>query len=120
MSINLENLSEETKKKIMDLNNLQQNLEFITTQKMQFESSQRETETAIEELEKIKPEDIVYNSIGGIFVKSEKSKLLDEKKNLKVTLEMRMKTLKSKEDRTRSEIERLSKSIQADIKENGS
>jgi prefoldin beta subunit len=117
MTINLENLSEETKKKIIDLNNLQQTLEFITSQKMQFESSLRETETAIDELEKINPDDIVYKSIGGILVKSEKNKLLDEKKNLKVTLEMRSKTLKGKEERTRTEIERLSKSIQADIKE---
>jgi len=115
MSIDLNSLDEEQKKKIINLNNLQQTFEFITTQKLQIESTIRETELAIEELEKINPEETVYKAIGGILIKSNKNKLLDEKKSLKVTLEMRLKTLKSKEERTRSNIEALRKSLQADF-----
>jgi len=115
MSINLENLSEEQKKKLLNLNNLQQSFEFITSQRLQVESTLRETELAIEELEKINPEDTVYKAIGGILVKSEKTKLLDEKKSLKVTLEMRLKTLKQKEERVKAQIETMRKSLQADF-----
>ena len=113
--INLDNLSEEQKKKLLNLNNLQQSFEFITTQRLQIESTLRETELAIEELEKINPEDTVYKAIGGILVKSEKNKLLDEKKSLKVTLEMRLKTLKQKEERVKTQIETIRKSLQADF-----
>ena len=113
--INLDNLTEEQKKKIIELNNLRQSLEFITSQRLQFESSQRETESAIEELEKIQPEDPVYKTIGGIFVKSDRNKLLDEKKSLKVSLEMRLKTLKQKEERVKNQLETMSKSLQADF-----
>ncbi|MFX1308940.1 MAG: prefoldin subunit, partial [Promethearchaeota archaeon] len=74
-----------------------------------------ETELAIEELEKINPDDTVYKAIGGILVKSEKNKLLDDKKSLKVTLEMRLKTLKQKEDRVKNQIETVRKSLQADF-----
>ncbi|MFX1311105.1 MAG: prefoldin subunit beta [Promethearchaeota archaeon] len=115
MTINLEDLDEEQKKKIMNLQNLQQTYEFITSQKLQLESTLRETELAIEELEKLDPDNTVYKSIGGILVKSEKNKLLDEKKSLKVTLEMRLKTLEQKKTRTENQITTLRNSIQADF-----
>ena len=113
--INLDSLNEEQKKKLLNLNNLQQSFEFITTQRLQIESTLRETELAIDELEKINPDDTVYKAIGGILVKSNKNKLLDDKKSLKVTLEMRLKTLKQKEERVKSQIETLRKSLQADF-----
>jgi len=115
MTINLDNLNEEQKKKILNLNNLQQSFEFITSQRLQVESTLRETELAIEELEKVNPTDTVYKAIGGILVKSEKNKLTDEKKSLKVTLEMRLKTLKQKEERVKTQIETMRKSLQADF-----
>jgi prefoldin beta subunit len=115
MTVNLDNLNEEQKKKLLDFNNLQQSFEFITSQRLQVESNLRDTELAIEELEKINPDDTVYKAIGGILVKSEKNKLLDEKKSLKVTREMRLKTLKQKEERLKSQIETMSKSLQADF-----
>ncbi|MEJ2252615.1 MAG: prefoldin subunit beta [Candidatus Lokiarchaeota archaeon] len=113
--INLNQLSEETQKKFRNLQNLQQSLEFIIQQKLQLESTLKDTELAIEELEKIEPEDVVYKSIGGIMVKSNRNTLLDEKKNQKTNYEMRVKTLKQKEDRTRNQIETISKNIQAEL-----
>ena len=115
MSINLENLPEELRKKIINLQNLQQSLEFITSQKLQLESSLRETEIAIEQLDKANPDDMVYKSIGGILVKSEKNKLLDEKKSLRATIEMRIKTLQSKEQRTKSTLEAQRKALEAEL-----
>ena len=115
MTINLDELDEEVRKKVINLQNLSSSMEFLTNQKIQLESTQRETELAIEELEKINPDEIVYKSIGGILVKSDKNKLLDEKKSLKVTLEMRLKTLDQKLERNKNEIQRLRNSIQADL-----
>jgi prefoldin beta subunit len=115
MTINPDQLSEEQKKKITDLNNMRQNLEYIVSQRLQDESELRFTELAIEELGKIGPEDTVYKAIGTILVKSEKIKLSDEKKSQKVTLEMRIKTLKQKEERLKTQIETITKSLQADL-----
>jgi len=115
MTINLDELDEEVKKKVINLQNLSASMEFLTNQKIQMESAQRECEAAISELEKINPDDTVYKSIGGILVKSEKNKLLDEKKSLKTTLEMRLKTIDGKLERTKSQIETLRTSIQADF-----
>ncbi|MFX1337503.1 MAG: prefoldin subunit beta [Promethearchaeota archaeon] len=115
MSIDLNSLDEEVRKKVINLQNLSTTMEFLSQQKLQIETSLRDTELAIEELEKINPDDTVYKSIGGILVKSEKNKLLDEKKSLKVTLEMRSKTISQKLDRTKSQIETMRNSIQADL-----
>ncbi|MCK4778834.1 MAG: prefoldin subunit beta [Candidatus Lokiarchaeota archaeon] len=115
MSIDLNSLDEEVRKKVINLQNLSTTMEYLSQQKLQIETSLRDTELAIEELEKINPDDVVYKSIGGILVKSEKNKLLDEKKSLKVTLEMRLKTLKQKEERVKTQIETMRKSIQADF-----
>ncbi len=115
MSINLDSLDEETRNKIINLQNLQRSLEFIMNQKLQMESSLRETELTIEELDKSSPETVVYKSIGGIMVKSERDKLLDEKKSLKVTLEMRMKTLAQKEERVKSQVNTMRNSLQKDL-----
>ena len=115
MSINLNELDEEVRNKVVNLQNLSTTLEYLTQQKLQIDTSLRDTELAIEELEKINPDDTVYKSIGGILVKSEKNTLLDEKKSLKVTLEMRSKTLSQKIDRSKNQLETLRKSIQADL-----
>jgi len=115
MSIDLNSLDEEVRKKVINLQNLSTTMEYLSQQKLQIETSLRDTELAIEELEKINPDDTVYKSIGGILVKSEKNKLLDEKKSLKVTLEMRSKTITQKLDRTKSQIETMRNSIQADL-----
>jgi prefoldin beta subunit len=115
MSIDLNSLDEEVRKKVINLQNLSTTMEYLSQQKLQIETSLRDTELAIEELEKINPDDIVYKSIGGILVKSEKNKLLDEKKSLKVTLEMRSKTVAQKIERTKSQIETMRNSIQADL-----
>ena len=115
MTINLDELDEEVRKKVINLQNLSASMEFLTNQRIQIESGLRESELAISELEKINPDEVVYKSIGGILVKSEKNKLLDEKKSLKVTLEMRLKTIKAKEERLKNQIETTRKSIQADL-----
>ena len=115
MSVNLNDLDEEVRKKVVNLQNLSTTMEYLSQQKLQIDTSLRDTEIAIEELEKINPDDIVYKSIGGILVKSNKNTLLDEKKSLKVTLEMRSKTLNQKIERSKGQLESLRKSIQLDL-----
>jgi len=114
-NINLDSLNDETKKKILNMQNLSTTLEFLTQQKVQIETAQRECEIAIEELDKIDPDEVVYKSIGGIMVKSEKNKLLEEKKSLKVSLEMRLKTVDQKKSRVEGEVDRMRKSLQLDL-----
>jgi prefoldin beta subunit len=108
-------LDEETKNKLQNLSALSQSLEILTQQKLQIDSSIRETELAIEELEKASTDTTVYKNVGGIMVKSNRDKLLDEKKSQKITLEMRSKTIAQKTERTKKSFESLQKSLQNEL-----
>jgi prefoldin beta subunit len=108
-------LDEETKKKLQNLSALSQSLELLTQQKLQIDSQIREVELAIEELEKASTDTTVYKNIGGVMVKSDRNKLLEEKKSLKITLEMRSKTLAQKTERTKNSFESLQKSLQSEL-----
>jgi len=115
LTINLDQLDEETKKKFQNLTQIGQTLELLTQQKIQIDSSIRETELALGELEKATPDTTVYKQIGGIMVRSDRDKLLAEKKSDKETLNMRSTTLAQKIERTKSTFENMQKSLQADL-----
>ncbi|MBY8981946.1 MAG: prefoldin subunit beta [Candidatus Lokiarchaeota archaeon] len=116
MAISYDQLNDELKKKIEEFETVKQNYDFIVNQRIHLESVLRETELAIEELEKVDPTEVVYKSIGGILIRSKQDKLLDEKKSQKVSLDMKIKTLKQKEERIKNQIKTMSQSIQSELK----
>ena len=67
------------------LQQTQQNLQSILAQKQQLEFDKLETEKALEELQKVNDDDMVFKHAGTILIKSNKKDLieeLDEKKEL--------------------------------------
>ncbi len=70
------------------LQQTQQNLQSILAQKQQLEFDKLETEKALEELQKVNDDDMVFKHAGTILIKSNKKDLieeLDEKKELAKT-----------------------------------
>jgi len=70
------------------LQQTQQNLQSILAQKQQLEFDKLETEKALEELQKVNDDDMVFKHAGTIMIKSNKKDLieeLDEKKELAKT-----------------------------------
>ena len=70
------------------LQQTQQNLQSILAQKQQLEFDKLETEKALEELQKVSDDDMVFKHAGTILIKSNKKDLieeLDEKKELAKT-----------------------------------
>jgi prefoldin beta subunit len=70
------------------LQQTQQNLQSILAQKQQLEFDKLETEKALEELQKVNDDDMVFKHAGTILIKSTKKDLieeLDEKKELAKT-----------------------------------
>ena len=70
------------------LQQTQQNLQSILAQKQQLEFDKLETEKALEELQKVNEDDMVFKHAGTILIKSNKKDLieeLDEKKELAKT-----------------------------------
>ena len=63
---------------LMKLQQSQQNLQSIMTQKQHLEMEKVETEKALEELKKASDEDNVYKQAGSILIKSTKKELVEE------------------------------------------
>ena len=63
---------------IMKLQQSQQNLQSIMTQRQHLEMEKAETEKALEELKKIADTDSVFKQAGTVLIKSDKKVLVDE------------------------------------------
>ena len=63
---------------LMKLQQSQQNLQSLMTQKQHLEIEKAETEKALEELKKIADGDAVFKQAGTILIKSKKQELIDE------------------------------------------
>ena len=119
MTIDLNSLSDDLKNKLQNYNNLVRTLEFLTQQRFELEHGLRDAELAIGELDKTDSDKEVYKSIGGIMVKSERDRLLDEKKSQKASLELKLKTITQREERTKTQMETLKVAIEKDFKDQG-
>ena len=63
---------------LMKLQQSQQNLQSIMTQKQHLEMEKAETEKALEELKKVTDSDAVFKHAGTVLIKSTKQELIDE------------------------------------------
>jgi len=63
---------------LMKMQQSQQNLQSIMTQKQHLEIEKAETQKALEELKKITDADTVYKQAGTVLIKSKRQELVDE------------------------------------------
>ena len=96
----------------MRLQQLQQTLQSVVTQKQQLELELNETDKALTELEKSTDETPVYKSVGSILVKSNRQTLLTELKDRKELLTTRVTVLGKQEERTRERLKEVQEKLQ--------
>lgn len=85
----------------MKLQQSQQNLQSISTQKQHVEMEQAETDKALEELQKANDSDNVYKHAGSILIKSTKRDLLADLEERKELTKTRITVLGKQETRIR-------------------
>jgi len=91
---------------------VRQQLQLLTTQRIQVESQLRELENAIQELDKTGKNTIIYKKVGSLFVKVDNKK--DLHSNLteqKETFDVRMKTLERQEKQLKERYTELQRDI---------
>jgi len=96
---------------LSQLQQIQQQLQAVISQKVQIEALIRETDDALKELEKSKSEE-VYKAVGNILVKSDKSEVVKELTEKKETYEVRIKTLERQEEKLRERLTEMQRKIQ--------
>jgi len=94
-----------------------QQLMFLSQQKQQVQFQINVLENTLKELEKTK-EEKVYKGVGNVFIYSDKSEVVKETKDLKDTLELRLKNIQKQEDAILKKINSSSKSKDQENEEN--
>lgn len=98
------------------LQQLQQTLQAVATQKQQLEIEASETDKALAELEKMTDESVVYKSVGSLLLRSDRQTLLKELKERKELLGTRVTVLGRQEDRTKERLKELQEKLQEKLR----
>ncbi len=89
---------------IMKLQQSQQNLQSVITQKQHLEIEQAETEKALGELKKVADGDAVYKHAGTVLIKSTKQELIDELEERQELAKTRVTVLEKQETRVKDSL----------------
>ena len=89
---------------IMKLQQSQQNLQSIVTQRQHLEMEKAETEKALEELRKVADDDSVFKQAGTVLIKSNKKTLVDELEEKVELAKTRSTVLEKQEVRVRESL----------------
>ena len=116
MSVDISSLPPPVQERLLRLQQLQQTLQAVLTQKQQVELELTEVNQALEELEKVSDETAIFKSIGSLLVETTKSKVELELNERKEVLSMRVNVLGKQEERLRSQVKNLQTRLQQDLK----
>ncbi len=98
---------------VAQLQQLQQQLQAVITQRAQVEALLRDTEDALKELNSVSDDTPIYKSVGGVLVKEDREKVIKELTEKKETYEIRLKTLQRQEEKLRERIAETQKKLQS-------
>ncbi len=108
-------LSPQVQNMILQLQQLQQQAQALASQKMQVEIGIRETDMALEGLEKVPDDGVVYQSFGGLLIMSDTDKVKASMNERKESLNLRTKMLDKQEERIQKRSQELQQQVQAII-----
>ena len=115
MSDEISKLPAPVQERLLRLQQVQQSLQSVLTQKQQLELESTETEQALSELAKMDDNAIIYKSIGSLLVKAEKGKVTTELTERKELLTTRITVLGKQEERLRAQAKDLQARLQKDL-----
>jgi prefoldin beta subunit len=97
---------------IAQLQQLQQQIQAIAMQKSQIEAMQKESKMALEELEKLADDAVVYRTVGELVIKTEKGESIVNLKDREETLSLRLQSIARQEERLTTRFKQLQEQIQ--------
>ncbi|MDP2841267.1 MAG: prefoldin subunit beta [Candidatus Methanoperedens sp.] len=108
-------LPPQIKNQLAQLQQIQQQAQAIAVQKNQVELTLKETDLALEELEKLDADAVVYRAIGDLLIRTERDKTKESLKEKKDTLDLRMQTLARQEERAQKRFQQLQEQLKQAI-----
>ena len=106
-------MSKQLQDQINRLQQMRMQLQMIMQQRQQVELRLKETEDALEELDKTDAKTPIYKSVGALLIKTKgKSDITKELKSNKESLKLRKNTLDQQEGRTKEKLTELQSKVQ--------
>lgn len=115
MSEELAKLPPQVQERLLRLQQVQQTLQSVLTQKQQVELELTEIEQALSELQKVAEDAVIYKAIGSLMVKTEKAKVTADLNERKELLNTRITVLGKQEERLRTQMKELQTKLQQDL-----
>jgi prefoldin beta subunit len=97
---------------LAQLQQVQQQAQSLAMQKSQIESMQKEAEMALEELEKLPEDVVIYRSVGELQVKSDKEESVSKLNEKVETLSLRLQSITRQEERISKRFTQLQEQIE--------
>ena len=97
---------------LAQLQQLKLQLEAVSRQKMQVEALLRDAEAALNELEKLDENSVIYRTVGELMIKADKTKVKEVLSEKKETYDLRLKTLERQEERVMKRYQQLQQQLQ--------
>jgi prefoldin beta subunit len=115
LSDDLSKLPPNVQERLLRLQQLQQTLQTILTQKQQVEMEKTEVEQTLAELQKTTDDAVIYKAIGSLLVKAEKTKVTEDLNERKELLNTRSTVMAKQEERIRSQVKEAQTRLQQDL-----
>ena len=112
MSDELSKLTPHVQERLLRLQQLQQTLQSVLTQKQQVDMEKTEVEQTIAELQKTAEDAVIYKAAGSLLIKAEKAKTTEELVERKELLDTRSTVLVRQEERLRSQAKEAQAKLQ--------
>ncbi|MDW7732018.1 MAG: prefoldin subunit beta [Methanolobus sp.] len=97
---------------LAQLQQVQQQAQSLAMQKAQMESLQKESEMALEELEKLSDDAVIYRTVGELQVKASKEDTVGKMKEKVETLSLRLQSISRQEERISKRFTQLQEQIE--------
>jgi prefoldin beta subunit len=97
---------------IAQLQQVQQQIQAMAMQKSQIEAMQKESKMALDELEKLTADAVVYRNVGELVIKTSKEESITKLKDREETLSLRLQSFSRQEERLTTRFKQLQEQIQ--------
>ncbi|HVP16895.1 MAG TPA: prefoldin subunit beta [candidate division Zixibacteria bacterium] len=115
MSDEISQLPQPIQERLLRLQQLQQTLQSILGQKQQVELEATEIDQALNELQKMTDDAVIYKAAGTLLMRSERTKVITELTERKDLLNTRSTILVKQEERLRAQLKDVQTKLQQDL-----
>ena len=108
-------LPPQVQERLLRLQQLQQTLQSVVGQKQQVEMELMEINQALNELQSLTDDAVIYKAAGSLLIKSEKTKVTTDLNERKELLNTRVAVLGKQEERLRGQLKDVQAKLQQDL-----